>query len=338
MTIAAGRIVSGRTLARARAGRTPFRRSQTLRPRQTRSISFRAAALACAVALCAAGAGGARAKGARELEKTVNRLVAESGAETVAVAFKDLQTGRGLMLNERVSFHAASTMKLPVMFEVYREAREGALSLDERLPVKNEFKSIADGSAFSVSPEDDSEQTLYRKAGGSETVRELVRLMITESSNLATNILVERVSPARVMALLRRMGARDMKVLRGVEDGKAFERGLNNTTTARDLLVLLRALAEGRAVSPGASREMVEVLAAQKFNEGIPAGLPAGARVAHKTGSITKIEHDAGVVYPPNRKPYVLVVLVRGIADEARAHKLIADISRAVYEDALASK
>ena len=82
---------------------------------------------------------------------------------------------------------------------------------------------------------------------------------------------------------------------------------------------------------------MADVLAAQKFNEGIPAGLPVGTRVAHKTGSITKIEHDAGVVYPPNRKPYVVVILVRGIADEARAHKLIADISRAVYEDALAS-
>jgi len=169
-------------------------------------------------------------------------------------------------------------------------------------------------------------------------VRELVRLMITESSNLATNILIERVTPARVMALLRGFGARDMKVLRGVEDGKAFERGLNNTTTARDLSILLRALAEGRAVSRDASREMADVLAAQKFNEGIPAGLPAGVRVAHKTGSITKIEHDAGVVYPPNRKPYVLVVLVRGIADEKRAHKLIADISRAVYEEVRASK
>jgi beta-lactamase class A len=129
-----------------------------------------------------------------------------------------------------------------------------------------------------------------------------------------------------------------MKVLRGVEDGKAFERGMNNTTTARDLLTLFRALAEGRAVSPDASREMTAVLAAQKFNEGIPAGLPAGTRVAHKTGSITKIEHDAGVVFPPHRRPYVLVVLVRGIADEKRAHKLIADISRAVYEDALASR
>jgi beta-lactamase class A len=308
-----------------------------LRPGQTHPLGLRLVALACSVVLCAQ-AGAARSKGTRELDATVRRLVAESGAETVAVAFRDLQTGRELLVNGRVSFHAASTMKVPVMLEVYREARAGLLRLDEGVPVRNEFKSIADGSAFSVSPADDSEQTLYKKIGGTETVRELLRLMITESSNLATNILVDRVTPARVMELLRSMGARDMRVLRGVEDGKAFERGMNNTTTARDLALLLRALAEGRAVSPEASREMVEVLAAQKFNEGIPAGLPAGTRVAHKTGSITKIEHDAGVVYPPNRKPYVLVVLVRGIADEARAHKLIADISRAVYEDALASK
>jgi beta-lactamase class A len=295
-------------------------------------------ALACAALLCAATVGRAQSRGTRDLGKRIDALVAESGAETVAVAFKDLQTGRAFVVNGRVSFHAASTMKVPVMFEVYREAREGFLKLDESVAVKNEFKSIADGSLFSVSPEDDSEQTLYKKVGGTETVRELVRLMITESSNLATNILIERVTPARVMALLRRMGARDMKVLRGVEDGKAFERGMNNTTTARDLLILFQALAEGHAVSREASREMVDILAAQKFNGGIPAGLPAGTRVAHKTGSITKIEHDAGVVYTPNRRPYVLVVLVRGIADEKRAHRLIADISRAVYEDALAAK
>jgi len=219
-----------------------------------------------------------------------------------------------------------------VMLEVYRQARAGLLKLDERIPVKNEFKSIADGSLFSVSPEDDSEQTLYKKIGSTETVRELMRLMITESSNLATNIIIERVGAANVMKLMRRMGARDIKVLRGVEDGKAFERGMNNTTTALDLLIILRAIAEGRAVSHAASREMTGILLAQKFNEGIPAGLPAGVRVAHKTGSITKIEHDAGIVYPPRRKPYVLVILVRGISEDARAHRLIADISRAVYE------
>jgi beta-lactamase class A len=271
--------------------------------------------------------------GTDALEAKVRELITASGAETVAVAFQDLQTGRELLISPGASFHAASTMKVPVMLEVYREARDGRLSLDERLPVKNEFKSIADGSTFSVSPADDSEQTLYKKVGSTETVRELLRLMITESSNLATDIIIERVTAERVMELMRRMGARDIRVLRGVEDGKAFERGLNNTTTARDLLILLRAIAEGRAVSRAASKEMADILLAQKFNEGIPAGLPAGVRVAHKTGSITKIEHDAGIVYVPGRRPYVLVVLVRGIAEEARAHKLIADISRAVYDD-----
>ena len=289
-------------------------------------------ALAC-VPASRARAAAERPRDTRALEGAVRRLIDESGAETVAVAFEDLQTRRELYVNASVSFHAASTMKLPVMMEVYRAAREGTLRLDDRVAVRNEFKSIADGSAYSVSPEDDSERTLYAKVGGTESVRELVRLMVTESSNLATNILVERVTPARVMALLKRMGARDMRVLRGVEDGKAFERGMNNTTTARDLLVLLRALAEGRAVSARASREMLDVLAAQKFNEGIPSGLPAGTRVAHKTGSITKIEHDAGVVFPRGRRPYVLVVLVRGLSEGARAHRLIADISRAVYED-----
>src|SRR3989440_3748731 len=272
-------------------------------------------------------------RGAEVLESKIRALVAASGAETVAVAFRDLQTGREFLINPGVSFHAASTMKVPVMLEVYRQARAGKLSLEERLPVKNEFKSIADGSTFSVSPDDDSELTLYKKVGGTETVRELLRLMITESSNLATDIIIGRVTPARVMDLMRRMGARDIKVLRGVEDGKAFERGLNNTTTARDLLVLLRAIAEGRAVSREASKEMTDILLGQKFNEGIPAGLPAGVRVAHKTGSITKIEHDAGIVFLKDRKPYILVVLVRGIAEEKRAHQLIADISRAVYED-----
>jgi beta-lactamase class A len=293
---------------------------------------FRAAALACLLVSCAS-ASAQPAEGVGGLEAKVRGLVAASGAETVGVAFRDLESGGTLFINGRASFHAASTMKVPVMLEVYRQARAGRLSLDSRLPVRNEFKSIADGSPFSVLPEDDSEQTLYRKVGGTETVRELVRLMVTESSNLATNILIERVTPARVMDLCRRLGARDMKVLRGVEDGKAFARGLNNTTTARDLLVLLRAVAEGRAVSRRASREVADVLAAQKFNEGIPAGLPAALRVAHKTGSITGIEHDAGIVYPPGRRPYVLVVLVRGIKEPARAHRLIADISRAVYED-----
>jgi beta-lactamase class A len=156
--------------------------------------------------------------------------------------------------------------------------------------------------------------------------------MITVSSNLATNLLIERVTPDRVMNLMRTVGAKHIRVLRGVEDGKAFQRGLNNTTTARDLMIILRRIAERRAVSAKASDEMIKVMLDQKFNEGIPAGLPRDARVSHKTGSITRINHDVAIVYPPGRKPYVLIVLTRGIEDEKRAHKLIADISRVVYE------
>ena len=130
---------------------------------------------------------------------------------------------------------------------------------------------------------------------------------------------------------MRLLGAQRIQVLRGVEDGKAFDKGLNNTTTARDLATILRAIEEGKAASPEATREMRQILLAQEFNEKIPAGLPSGVRVAHKTGEITAHSHDAAIVYPPGRNPYVLVVLTRGIQDGAKASKLIADISSIVY-------
>jgi beta-lactamase class A len=263
----------------------------------------------------------------------IEDLIRKSGAEAVAVAFYDLATGEQFFIRPDESFHAASTMKVPVMMEVFRQSREGLLSLEDYLAVKNDFISIADNTRYSISHESDSEQSLYKRIGQTETVRELVRLMIGVSSNLATNILIERVTAPRVMQFMNKLGAKNIRVLRGVEDGKAYEQGLNNTTTARDLMIILRAIAERRAVSSKASDEMMQILLDQKFNESIPAGLPSSVRVAHKTGSITLINHDAAIVYPPGRKPYVLVVLTRGIEDEKRAHKLIADISRSVFED-----
>ena len=269
-----------------------------------------------------------------DLGKRVEDLIRASGAEAVAVSYYDLATGAELQINPDISFHAASTMKVPVMMEIFRQAAAGKISLRQRLSIKNDFASIVDGSHYSLTAESDSDQTLYTRIGQTETIRELIRLMITVSSNLATNILIERVTPERVMDLMHTIGATHIRVLRGVEDGKAFQQGLNNTTTARDLMIILRRIAERRAVSQKASDEMIKIMLDQKFNEGIPAGLPAGVRVSHKTGSITKVNHDAAIVYPPGRKPYVLVVLERGIEDEKVAHKLIADISRVIYEAA----
>ena len=262
----------------------------------------------------------------------IEALIKASGAEMVGVAFYDLATGNEILINPDERLHAASTMKVPVMMELYRQAAAGKFSLDDKIEIKNAFTSIADGSPFSISPDDDSEPSLYKRLGEKESIRELMRLMIVMSSNLATNILIERVDAKNVMKTLRDIGAERMQVLRGVEDSKAFERQMNNTTTARDLMIVLRRIAERRAVSAQASDEMIQVLLTQHFNEGIPAGISPDAKVAHKTGSITKIYHDAAIVYPPKQKPYVLVVLTRGFADQKQSHKLVAEISRVIYE------
>jgi len=264
------------------------------------------------------------------LERIRTRIAEEPGAK-VALAYVDLASGDTLFLNADTSFHAASTMKVPVMIELFRRANTGSFRMNQGLLMVNQFTSIVDGSLYSLDSSSDSDTTLYRRIGERVRVDTLLRLMITRSSNLATNTLITLVGADAVTRTMRSLGAQRIQVLRGVEDGKAFDKGLNNTTTARDLALILRAIEEGRAASPAATREMLGILLAQEFNEKIPAGLPAGTRVAHKTGEITAVSHDAAIVYPMGRKPYVLVVLTRGISDGNRASKLIADISALVY-------
>lgn len=262
----------------------------------------------------------------------INRLIVNSNAETVGVAAYDLQTKRTLLINEKISLHAASTMKVPVMMELFRQAAIKQINLDAPIIVKNEFASIVDGSSYQLSQSDDSDDLMYKQLGQPMTVRALMERMIVRSSNLATNILIEKANAANVMKLMKQLGANDIQVRRGVEDNKAFRAGLNNTTTAYDLMVLLRTIAERKFLKARACDEMTAILLKQEFNEGIPAGVPKGIKVAHKTGSITKIYHDAAIVYPPQRKPYVIVVLTRGLEDQKRAHQLVAAISQMVYE------
>lgn len=261
------------------------------------------------------------------------RVAREPGA-FVGVQYIDLGGHDTFGINADSVMHAASTMKLPVMMRLYRESDNGTLSLDSKVLLVNSFASITDGSRYALDPGVDSDSAMYRLVGDSVTVRELVRHMITRSSNLATNTLISLANPDSVNAMMRSLGAGRMRVLRGVEDQKAFDAGLNNTATAHDLGVLLQALETGRAASPAATAEMLAILSAQEFNQRIPAGLPPGTRVAHKTGDITAIAHDAAIVYPPTRPPYVLVVLTRGVARQPAADSLIADISREVYSHA----
>ena len=264
------------------------------------------------------------------VEQIQARISAEPGAQ-VGVAYVDLASGDTLFLNADTSFHAASTMKVSVMIELFRRANTGSFRMDQGLLMVNQFASIVDGSPYSLDVGSDSDSTLYHRIGQRVRVDTLLRLMITRSSNFATNTLITLVGADAVTRSMRSLGAQRIQVLRGVEDGKAFEKGMNNTTTARDLAIILRAIEEGRAGSPAATHEMLAILLAQEFNEKIPAGLPPGTRVAHKTGEITAVSHDAAIIYPTGRKPYVLVVLTRGIADGTKSSKLIADISAILY-------
>jgi beta-lactamase class A len=263
----------------------------------------------------------------------VERIVARQGDKRlIAVAYQHLGTGAVFSLNDRERFHAASTMKVPVMMAFFEAVDRGALRLDEPLPVRNEFHSIMDGSVFTLDPKEDGDPDLYQAAGQSRPLEELIRRMIVRSSNLATNLLIEKIGAPTVMDLMRRIEAYDVRVLRGVEDEKAYEAGMNNVTTAHDLLVVLRAIADGATFSKASSERMIAILAAQELNEKIPAGLPPGTPVAHKTGDITGIHHDAAIVFPPGERPYVLVVLTAGFEDEKEADRAIAEISRAVWE------
>ena len=251
---------------------------------------------------------------------------------TFAVAFKDLKTGREIKINDKEMYHAASTMKTPVMIEVYKQVAEGKFSLTDSIELKNEFKSLVDGSPYSLDSADDSEYELYKHIGEKRTISALLYQMIIVSSNFATNLIMQKVGAQNVTQSMRQLGANDIQVLRGVEDNKAFEKGLNNTITAHDLMLIFEKIAKGEAVNAEASQAMINILLDQKFNEIIPTLLPPGVKVAHKTGSITHVHHDSGIVILPDGRKYVLVLLSKDWDDEKLTIQTMANISLLIYK------
>ena len=259
----------------------------------------------------------------------VEKKIAASGAE-VAVVLRTLDGKDRMEIRADQSFHAASTMKLGVMLELFRQIHTGKLNLEEALPVRNEFHSVVDGSVFQLDAADDSDPVPYQKAGSTMTVRELCEAMITKSSNLATNLLMEKLGIENIQRAVDASGGSGLRIVRVLEDGKAFDKGIINTTTAAALAGILENIASGKAVDAPASEEMAAILKRQTFSEAIPAGLPPGIPVAHKTGEITRIHHDAAIVYA--RRPFVLVILVRGIEKREESGALMASIARIVYD------
>jgi beta-lactamase class A len=271
------------------------------------------------------------------LSRIIQARIAQVPGAQVGLAFSRLDGTDSLYIEADTEFHAASTMKVPVMIELFRQIDDHTLSLDKQIPVENHFASIVDGSSYALDPGDDSDSAMYMLVGSRVSVRDLMDHMIDRSSNLATNTLIALAGADKTTATMRALGATHTHVLRGVEDDKAFERGLNNMISARDLATILDAIQTNRAASAASCGMMRDILLHQEFSAEIPAGLPRGTPVAHKTGWITGHLHDAAIVYPKNAPAYILVVLTRGIPDENVARSLIVDISRTIYQHMAAS-
>lgn len=251
---------------------------------------------------------------------------------TFALAFRNLENGEEILINDKENFHAASTMKTPILIEAYKQAVDKKISIEDYLTIKNEFKSIVDGSVFSLDPKDDSDTELYEKIGSKVKIYDLLYLMIIKSSNLATNIIIDLVGAQNANDTMREIGAKDIQVLRGVEDSKAFRKGLNNTSTAYDQLLIFTKMARGELVNKVSSDAMIKILLDQEFNDKIPALLPKNIKVAHKTGWITGVNHDAGIVFLPDGRKYVLVFHSKNLEDDKAAVKSMAKISKMIYD------
>jgi beta-lactamase class A len=266
------------------------------------------------------------------LHLRLDALERSSGARSIAVAVYDTETRINFQRHADRWFHAASTIKIAILLGVYASIHHGWLLPHSRLHVRNRFRSSIDGYPFRVAADRDANSEVHASIGKMMRISDLSLHMIATSSNLATNLLLDLVGLDTVQRALDDLHVDGIDIRRGVEDERAFERGINNKVTADGLVCLLRLIAEERAFSPELSREMLSILHAQEFKNGIPARLPSAVRVAHKTGEISTVAHDAGVVYPPNRKPYVIAILTEWAPDASGRKQTIADVSHAVYE------
>lgn len=228
--------------------------------------------------------------------------------------------------------HAASTIKVAILIALYEAANEGRFPLEARLHVRNRFLSVADGQPFKVSSERDANAEVQSAIGKSMRLRELALHMISTSSNLATNLLLDLVGVDYARNVLKGLGIRGIDLKRGVEDERAHEAGINNQVTALGLVHLFRLVLNDEVFSPEASQDMIDILLQQEFRSGIPAGLPGEARIAHKTGEISTVAHDAGIIFLPGRKPYILSVLTEWDPDASGRKDTVAAVSRLVYE------
>jgi len=246
----------------------------------------------------------------------------------IALSFKDKTLSLQVEHLGEETFHAASTMKVPVMIEVFRQSEGDGLALDDPIVVDPIFHSMIDDSTF----ECDGREYITSRIGEEEPILKLIEQMIVVSDNLATNLLIEYCSSRKITATARALGAKTALVLRCVQDIPAYQAGVSNRLSAHDLTVLFEAIETNRAAGEASCAEMRRILLEQEYNDMIPAKLPDGVRVGHKTGAISGVRHDAGIVYAPSAT-YYLALLTDGLQQGNDGIETIAELSRLIYDE-----
>jgi beta-lactamase class A len=272
----------------------------------------------------------------RDLGNLTPALAEINRAVPVSASLFDYRDRRAWAFEGDRWFHAASTIKVAVLACLGATLRERGLDSHHRLELRNQFASVVDGSAYRVLASRDTDAGIHASTDQTMSAGELAHRMIAISSNLATNLLLEFIGADRARQMLTGAGITGVDLVRGVEDDRAFEAGISNRVTANGLVTLLRAILEGRFGSDDDTRAMIATLCAQTVMRGIPAGLPTGVhastRIAHKTGEMSTATHDAGIVFLENREPYVLAVLTGASGSAEERYAPIARISGLIFE------
>ena len=265
------------------------------------------------------------------LRTAIETIANEQKTVACAVSVRDYNSDFRFGLNADCLFHAASTIKVAILLAVMKAVDDGRAKLTDPLHVRNRFLSVVDRSPYKLDRSSDGYPQLYKSIGRTAKIADLADSMITSSSNLATNLLLDFVGTEEAARVLRDAGVEGVHLRRGVEDENAYDKGINNETTA-DGLVQLFGVFRGEFLSKESRERAIHILLQQRFTSMIPAGLPSHATVAHKTGEISTVCHDAGIVYLPEREPYIIAILTEVDSDSSARRDTVAKISEAVYK------
>lgn len=231
-------------------------------------------------------------------------------------------SGKKISYNSRV-LPSASLIKVFIMAEAFRRAGSGHLALSDTAEVT---PAVRVGGAGPL------EHAAY---GTSLTLLELIELMIIESDNTATNMLIQRLGMDAVNALADTFGCRHTFLGREMMDFSARAAGKDNFTTPADMNILLSRLYARQCIDPVSDQAMLAILMRQSDRCKLPLLLPQETAIANKTGELDGIEHDAGIVFA--RTPYILTIMTEHLPDEAAGRQAIAELSRLIYDALQAS-